>query len=58
VRDEAGFLRCDQCGDRIGVYEPTVFVGPDGESVPAEPDTDPPEAHRPLHRYCYEEFAG
>jgi hypothetical protein len=58
VRDEAGFLRCDQCGDRIGVYEPAVWLNLDGKTTEAEPDTDPPEPQRALHRYCYEEFQG
>jgi hypothetical protein len=54
MRDEAGFVRCDHCGDRIGIYEPAIWVDPDGKATEAEPDVDPAEPQRPVHRHCYE----
>ncbi len=35
------FATCAHCGDRIGVYEPTIALGPGGirrTSVASEPD--------------------
>ncbi len=29
-------LACSNCGDRIGVYEPTVLIGPEGRRVTSQ----------------------
>lgn len=56
VRDEAGFLLCAACGDRIGVYEPAVWIDPEGAPrLPSRTQTRPSRT-RPLHRSCYQEL--
>ncbi len=47
---------CGICGDRLGVYEPTVVVDQDGSRVTsqaAEPDLLRRESAR-YHRGCFE----
>ncbi len=53
-------LRCDHCGDVIGVYEPTVLVIADRPwlaSQAARPELAL-DAHERYHRDCYESARG
>jgi hypothetical protein len=49
---------CAHCGDRIGVYEPALWVDRIGDATPAEPDEDAPASREALHRHHYEKVYG
>lgn len=49
-RDER--LRCDACGDVIGVYEPLIVVQPDGPLCTSAMRLEDVRAPR-YHRACY-----
>ena len=56
MRDQ---IRCRQCGDLIGVYEPLILLAdghPQETSRAAHPN--PGDASQLFHRQCYEELPG
>ena len=56
TRQLSDIMRCDHCGEVIGVYEPVVVVA-DGETLQTSCAADPELVSRELdqryHRACY-----